>query len=145
MVEGAVSGAATRYRDGLMSEPSKGRVLGYWISTALVAFAIGMGGVADVLGLPEVVEGMRKLGYPDYFATIIGVWKVAGAIVLVAPRFPLVKEWAYAGIVFDLTGAAASHAFSGDPIANVLIPLVLLVLLVASWWLRPAERRLSQV
>ena len=119
--------------------------MGYWVATALVAFAIGAGGVADVVGAPEVMEGFRKLGYPDYFATIIGVWKVGGAVVLVAPRFPLVKEWAYAGIVFDLTGASASHAFSGDPIGNIMVPLVLLALLIASWWLRPSSRRLNQV
>lgn len=128
-----------------MSEPSKGRVLGYWVVTALVAFAIGAGGLADVAGVPDVMEGFRKLGYPDYFATIIGVWKVGGALVLVAPRLPLLKEWAYAGIVFDLTGASASHAFSGDPIGNIMVPLVLLGMLVASWWLRPPSRRLSQV
>lgn len=83
--------------------------------------------------------------YPDYFATIIGVWKVAGAIVIVVPRMPLVKEWAYAGIALDLTGASASHAFHGRPVPNILVPLVLMGVLVASWTLRPTSRRLSGV
>lgn len=128
-----------------MSEQSKGRTVGYWVATGLVAFAIGAGGVVDMLGLPEALEGFRGLGYPDYFATIIGVWKVAGAVALLAPRLPLLKEWAYAGIAFDLTGAAASHAFHGDPVPNILVPLVLTGVLVASWVLRPTSRRLRDV
>jgi hypothetical protein len=73
---------------------------------------------------------------------ILGLWKVAGAGAILLPRTPLLKEWAYAGIVFDLTGAAASHAFSGDPPSNVITPLVILGLAAASWALRPASRRL---
>lgn len=128
-----------------MSEQSKARKIGYWVATALVAFAVGAGGVVDAIGLPEALEGFRGLGYPDYFATILGVWKVAGAVAIVLPRMPLIKEWAYAGIAFDLTGASASHAFHGDPVPNILVPLVLTGVLVASWMLRPASRRLSGV
>ena len=126
-----------------MSEPNKARVIGYWVATALVAFAMGAGGLADLSGQPQVVEGFAHLGYPAYFATILGVWKVGGAIALLVPRMPLLKEWAYAGIVFDLTGASASHASVGDPAADVIVPFVVLALAVASWMLRPASRRLT--
>ncbi|MBC7793239.1 MAG: DoxX family protein [Clostridia bacterium] len=121
----------------------KTRLIAYWILTALVAFAIGAGGVVDLIGGEQVMEGMRHLGYPDYFARILGVWKIAGAIVILLPRTALLKEWAYAGIVFDLTGASASHASVGDPMQNVLIPVVILALVVGSWLLRPASRRLT--
>ncbi len=120
-----------------------GKTIGYWVPTALVAMAMGMGGTMDLMQPAELMEGMRHLGYPDYFATVLGLWKVAGALAVLAPGMPLLKEWAYAGIVFDLTGAAASHAFAGDDAGKVITPLVLLGLTVASWWLRPDSRRLA--
>src|SRR5687768_15618469 len=106
------------------------KTIGYWVTTALVALAMVMGGVMDLLGPPDLVEGMAHLGYPAYFMLILGVWKVLGGAAILAPRLPLVKEWAYAGIAFDLTGAAASHAFSGDPLSNVMTPMVLLALAI---------------
>lgn len=116
--------------------------IGYWAATGLVAFAIGFGGVMDLVAPPELAEGMAHLGYPAYFMIILGLWKVGGAIAILLPRTPLLKEWAYAGIAFDLTGASASHAFSGDTIDKVITPLVLFGILVASWMLRPETRRL---
>lgn len=117
--------------------------IGCWAATGLVALAIGMGGVMDLMAPPEMVEGMAHLGYPAYFLIILGLYKVAGAITILLPRTPLLKEWAYAGIAFDLTGAAASHAFSGDTIDKVITPLVILAIMAASWALRPASRRLA--
>lgn len=128
-----------------MSQPSKSRVIGYWVVTAMVAFVIGAGGVADLSGAAEVAEGFARLGYPEYFATILGVWKIGGAVVILLPKTPLLKEWAYAGIVFDLTGAAASHVYVSDPVGETVVPLVVLALTVASWMLRPAGRRLAGV
>ena len=116
---------------------------GYWVTTALVALAFVAGGVIDVSGSPEVVAGLAHLGYPAYFATLLGVWKLLGALAIVWPGLPRLKEWAYAGMLFDLTGAAASHAAVGDPAANVITPLVLLALVIASWALRPESRRLG--
>jgi uncharacterized membrane protein YphA (DoxX/SURF4 family) len=121
----------------------KARNIGYWVATGLVAFAFGAGGAADLSGSPQVLEGMTHLGYPAYFATILGVWKVLGAVALLAPRFPRLKEWAYAGIVFDLTGAAFSHASSGDPAGKVITPLFLVAIAAASWALRPEGRKLA--
>ena len=125
-----------------MGEQGKGRAIGYWIATGLVAFVIGAGGLADVVGPADVIATFARLGYPEYFPTILGLWKVGGAIAILLPRTALLKEWAYAGIVFDLTGAAASHVFVGDPAANVAVPVVVLGLTAASWLLRPPSRRL---
>ena len=86
---------------------------------------------------------MTHLGYPAYFMVILGVWKVLGGVVVVAPRLPRLKEWAYAGMLFDLTGAAASHAAVGDPVAKIATPLILMGIVAASWALRPGSRKLS--
>ena len=83
------------------------------------------------------------LGYPVYFATIIGFWKVLGAIAILAPGFPRLKEWAYAGIFFNMTGAAATGVFTQSAAWHVIVDLVLAALAVASWALRPASRRLD--
>ena len=117
--------------------------VGYWVATALVALAFLAGGVADLSRAPAVLEGMSALGYPAYFASILGLWKILGAIAIVAPRFPRLKEWAYAGILFDLTGAAMSHAASGDETNKMVTPLVLLALALTSWALRPQDRKLA--
>ncbi|WP_437518100.1 DoxX family protein [Sorangium sp. So ce1099] len=121
----------------------KARTIGYWISTGLLGLAFAAGGLADIAGSPQVLEGMAHLGYPPYFAAILGVWKVLGAVALLAPRLPRLKEWAYAGIFFDLTGAAASHAAVGDAAGQVMTPLVLVAVAAASWALRPESRRLA--
>ena len=120
----------------------KTRTIAYWIATGLVALAFLAGGAVDLSRSPQVVEGMTHLGYPAYFATILGAWKVLGGAALLAPGLPRVKEWAYAGILFDLTGAAFSHAASGDPTGKVITPLVLAALAAASWALRPEARKL---
>jgi len=122
----------------------KARTITYWIMTVLVAFPIGSGGVAQIaqyLGNPHGV--VPVLGYPMYFFAILGVWKALGAIAILVPRFPLLKEWAYAGIFFDLTGAAASCALSGGYGAygfHVIAPLIITGFCVASWALRPESR-----
>jgi hypothetical protein len=119
--------------------------IGYWICTALIVLAFLSGGVVDLMRSPQALEGMRHLGYPAYFMLILGTWKVLGAITISVPRLALVKEWAYAGIIFDLTGASASHFASGDDAFHILVPLVLVAIAVASWKLRPASRKLSGV
>jgi hypothetical protein len=121
----------------------KAHKLGYWITTALVALAFASGGVFDILKPPPVAATMAHLGYPVYVAVILGAWKLLGTAALLAPGLPRLKEWAYAGILFDLTGAAASHAAVGDGAKAVATPLVILALALASWALRPASRRLA--
>ena len=119
------------------------KTIGYWVATGLSALLILYSGALDLTRAPDVVVGLAHLGYPAYLATLLGVWKVLGAIAIVVPRFPRLKEWAYAGLAFDLTGAAVSHAASGDPVANIVTPLVILGVIVASWVLRPDSRRLA--
>ncbi len=119
----------------------KTKAIGYWVATGLTGFAFLAGGAMDLSRSPQVLEGLAHLGYPGYFAVILGAWKVAGAVAILAPRFPRLKEWAYAGMVFDLTGAAISHAASGDDAGKIITPLVLLAIVAASWALRPESRR----
>jgi uncharacterized membrane protein YphA (DoxX/SURF4 family) len=118
---------------------SRLRTASYWISTGLIALAFGSGGVAYLAGGEDQLRGMAELGYPAYFVTILGVWKVLGALAIVTPRFPRLREWAYAGIAFDLIGAAASHAAVGHPVVKVMVPLVVLAIMAVSWRLADSE------
>jgi hypothetical protein len=115
---------------------------GYWISTGILALMFGSGGVAYLAGGEAQFRGMAELGYPAYFVTMLGVWKVLGALAIVTPRFPRLREWAYAGMAFDLIGAAASHAAVGHPVVKVAVPLVFLAIMAVSW--RLADSRLEQ-
>jgi len=116
------------------------RNTGYWVATVLFSLVYFGSGLADVLHASPVIETLGHLGYPAYFASIIGPWKIAAAITLVAPKLPKVKEWAYAGVVFDLTGALASHAVVGDHGPKQIVPIVLLGLLVVSYRSRFGNR-----
>jgi hypothetical protein len=123
---------------------TKGKNIAYWTTTGLIAFFIGGGGVAQIaqyLGNPHGV--VPVLGYPMYFFAILGFWKVLGAIAILVPRYPRLKEWAYAGIFFDLTGAVASVAavgVYGVYAFHILAPLILTGITMASWALRPQSR-----
>ena len=115
----------------------------YWTMTILVAFFMS-GGVSQIWQYYANPHGVvPELGYPMYFFAILGFWKVLGAIAILVPRFPRLKEWAYAGIFFDLTGAAASCAAVGGYGAygfHVIAPLIIAGFTVASWALRPPSR-----
>jgi hypothetical protein len=115
----------------------------YWTATTLIALSFLSGGAAYLSQADFAVAGLAELGYPAYFVTILGTWKVLGGLAILAPRFALVKEWAYAGITFDLTGAALSHLAVDHPAQKVLVPLVLLAIAAASWALRPPSRMLG--
>jgi hypothetical protein len=121
------------------------KVICFWVSTAFVAFMYVFGGVMDFMRGPEVVAGLASLGYPAYLGAILGVWKLFGVVALLAPGLPRLKEWVYAGMVFNLTGAAASHLYSGDTPDKVLTPIVLLAFVAASYALRPPSRVLGQL
>ncbi|MBL8891436.1 MAG: DoxX family protein [Planctomycetaceae bacterium] len=118
--------------------------IGYWVSLVLFSFAMGFGGIADLMKSPDIMESMKKLGYPEYLVLILGVWKIGGVIAILLPGCGLLKEWAYAGFFFDLTGASVSHAMVGDDAAKVIIPLVILVIGGCSWFLRPASRWIAR-
>jgi uncharacterized membrane protein YphA (DoxX/SURF4 family) len=117
----------------------------YWIATPWLALGMASTGVVQLLHMTEEVEMMNKLGYPTYFLNVLGIWKLLGVIAILVPKFPLVKEWAYAGFFFAMSGAVFSHAAVGDEIIAYFGPSLLIVLTVVSWHFRPAERRLVTV
>ena len=126
------------------------KLIGYWVTTIIVALELLVGGVTDLVHGPAllfagdpVVFAMEQLGYPVYLLTILGVWKLLGAIALLVPRFPRLKEWAYAGTFFVYVGAAASWAAHGGGLGDLIGPLILAVLTLASWALRPPSRTLG--
>jgi hypothetical protein len=127
---------------------SRSRKIIYWINTILVAFFIGIGGLAQIWQYHANPHGIVPvLGYPLYFFAILGFWKALGAVAILVPRYRLLKEWAYAGIFFDLTGAAASVIAVGVYGAycfHVIAPLVILGFTAVSWALRPESRTISR-
>jgi DoxX-like protein len=115
----------------------------FWVATVFGPTSFLIGGVLHLTQADQVAVTLQHLGYPAYFASLLGVWKLAGAIVITAPRLPRLKEWAYAGFFFDLTAAAFSRAAVGDGAGEIIAPLVFLALVLTSWALRPASRRLA--
>jgi hypothetical protein len=103
-----------------------------------------LAGVTDILHAQPLLAVLLHLGYPPYFGTLLGVWKLLGAAALLAPRYPLVKEWAYAGLFFDFTAAMVSHLAAGDGAGALIGPTVLTVLLAGSYFTRPQSRRLAR-
>lgn len=126
-----------------MANAGKGKLIGYWVLTALIVLSQGASGVMDLTGAESLVAAFTALGYPLYMLMILGVWKLLGAIALAVPGQARLKEWAYAGFFFDFTGAAASHALNGDAAQMIAPPMVLLAVLIGSYKLRPAGRRLG--
>ena len=122
----------------------KAKAIGYWVCTIAIALLLLSGGIMQVMQSPAAIEGITHLGYPVHFAVLLGVWKILGAIVILLPGFALVKEWAYAGIFIDLTGASVAHTAAGDGVGNIIAPLVFTSVVVASWALRPASRTLTR-
>ncbi len=120
----------------------KTKVIGYWATTIPLALESLVGGEWDLTHRPYAVDVLTRLGYPAYFLTIVGFWKVLAGIALLVPGFARLKEWAYAGVFFAMTGAAASHAASGD-LPGLIFPPVLVAVTVASWALRPNSRILG--
>ena len=119
------------------------RTLTYRTSTAITAFVLLSGGVTYLLGAEWAVTGVTALGYPAYLVTILGVWKVLGAVAITVPGYPRLEEWAYVGVAFDLSGATVSHLVSGSPAFHAVVPTILLVVAALSWATRPASRRLA--
>ena len=114
----------------------------YWIATIWLSLGMVSSGIVQLIHMKEEVDMMTHLGYPLYFLTIIGVWKMLGVIAVLVPKFPLIKEWAYAGFFIAMTGAVISHVAVGDDFKESFGPVLLIVLTIVSWYFRPAERRL---
>ena len=123
----------------------KRKLIWYWIITGILSFCIFSGGLAQALQVKGVVEGFKPIGYPTYFISIIGIWKVLGIIAILIPGFKLLKEWAYAGIFFTMTGAVISHIASNDIHPQIIAPALFAVFAVLSWYLRPADRKIAAV
>src|SRR5215469_5589717 len=119
------------------------RTIIYWIFTVLLVFELIAGSAWNLEQIEWVHVQLNHLGYPLYFSYILGVWQIGGAAVLLAPGFPRLKEWAYAGAFFEFSGAVASHLLAGDGAEVWRVPLAYAAIVIASWALRPADRRLS--
>ena len=117
----------------------------YWISTVWLALGMLSSAIVQLLNVKEEVEMITHLGYPIYFTKIIAVWKILGLIALFIPKFPRLKEWAYAGFFFAMSGAAISHIVSGDRFGDIAPSLLLLTLTAVSWYFRPANRKIGSV
>jgi hypothetical protein len=118
----------------------------YWIATIWLALGMVSTGAVQLLKTKEGQGGLdtiTHLGYPVYILTILGVWKFLGTIAILIPKFPLLKEWAYAGFFFMMTGAAFSHLASGDPLSALFPALLLLILTIVSLYFRPADRKIT--
>lgn len=113
----------------------------YWIATAWLALGMLSTGIVQLLKMKSETDVMTDLGYPVYILTILGIWKMLGVVVVLVPKFPLLKEWAYAGFFFAMTGAIFSHIASGNPVQEIFPSLLLLTLTVVSWHFRPADRK----
>ena len=118
----------------------------YWVTTGFLAFGMLAQGFAQIFHTKGYVDMIIvHLGYPLYFLNIIGIWKLLGVIAILIPGFKLVKEWAYAGFFFVMSGAVISHIASGDPVKDILPASVLLVVIVVSWYFRPESRKVISV
>lgn len=114
----------------------------YWIATVWLALGMVSTGIVQILRTDMEVQAMAPLGYPLYLLTLLGIWKLLGVVAILMPKFPLLKEWAYAGFFFTMSGAIFSHVAAGEGVVKALPALLLLVLTVVSWYFRPADRRL---
>lgn len=115
----------------------------YWGTTLWLSLGMVSTGIVQLIPMEEEVQKMNTLGYPSYFLTIIGVWKILGVIAVLVPKLPLIKEWAYAGFFFLMSGAILTHLAAGDEVVEYFGPALLLVLTMVSWHFRPADRKLK--
>ena len=120
----------------------KGKKIFYWIATIWLALGMLSTGIVQVIKVESEIDFILRLGYPMYFLTLIGVWKLLGVIAVLIPKFPLLKEWTYAGFFFMMSGALFSHIAMGSPINEIFPPVLLLVLTGASWYFRPPDRKI---
>ena len=115
----------------------------YWIATAMLSFGMLSSGLMQILHTKEMVNLVVPLGYPSYFLYIIGIWKILGVMAILIPGFERMKEWAYAGFFFLMTGAFISHLAAGDASLKTLIgPFMQTIFILLSWYFRPANRKL---
>jgi len=120
----------------------------YWIATAWLGLGMLSTGAVQLFKAKEGqggVDMITHLGYPVYFLTILGIWKILGVVAVLIPKFPLLKEWAYAGFFFAMSGAVFSHIAVGDAVSGIWPSLLLLILTALSWYFRPLNRKIISV
>lgn len=117
----------------------------YWVATIWLALGMVSTGIVQLIKMEEEVANFTNLGYPIYLMTLIGVWKLLGVVAILMPKYPLLKEWAYAGFFFVMSGAIISHVAIGDEALALFGPILLLILTVISWYFRPAGRKINIV
>src|SRR5690606_24809500 len=113
-----------------------------WVATLWLSLGMTSTGIVQIMHVKEEVDMFAQLGYGTNFLTLLGVWKILGVIAVLAPGLTLIKEWAYAGFFFAMTGAMYSHIAVGNSVNDVWPPMLLLVLTIISWYFRPPQRRL---
>lgn len=128
-----------------LGKAAKTRNIIYWIATAWLALGMLSTGGIQLFKMKDEVENITALGYPVYFLTIIGAWKILGVIAILIPKYPLLKEWAYAGFFFVMSGALFSRIAAGDGFGEIAPAILLIILIVVSWYFRPATRKLIPV
>ncbi len=124
---------------------SKRRKIIYWVATLWLALGMTSTGIVQIIKMDEEAQNFANLRFPEYLMTIIGVWKILGVLAILIPKFPLVKEWAYAGFFFTMSGAIVSHLAVHDPLVEIAGPSLLLILTLISWYLRPESRTLLSI
>lgn len=117
----------------------------YWIATIWLSLGMVSTGIVQLLNIKSETDFIIAMGYPMYFLTILGLWKILGTVAILIPKFPLLKEWAYAGFFFCMSGAVFSHIALGHSLKEIFPPLLLLILTLVSWYFRPADRRTISV
>jgi uncharacterized membrane protein YphA (DoxX/SURF4 family) len=117
----------------------------YWVFTIWLSLGMLSSGIVQLFKVKEETDFIIQLGYPAYFLTLLGAWKILGVVALLIPKFPLLKEWAYAGFFFAMSGAVFSHIALGDSMSETASPLLLLVLTLISWYFRPVDRKIISV
>jgi hypothetical protein len=124
-----------------MTMTKRNRII-YWITTAWLCLGMFSTGIVQLFHVKEKTDFILEMGYPEYFLTIMGAFKILGVAVVLLPRLPLLKEWAYAGFFFSMSGAIFSHIAVGHSVTGLFPPFLLLVLTVISWYFRPSDRKL---
>jgi hypothetical protein len=121
---------------------AKAKAIAYWVTTGVLVFCM-TGGIFELWGVQATVDGIARLGYPSYIIPVLGLGKCLAILAILWPGLPRLKEWAYAGIFFNMMGALVSHVAHGDPAWTVAVTVTIAAITLASWALRPQSRRLD--
>ena len=134
--------AALSRGEPVSNNPTKAKTIAYWVTTGLLVFCM-TGGIFELLGMKTTMDGIMKLGYPAYIIPALGVGKVLAILAILWPGLPRLTEWAYAGIFFNMLGAIVSHVACNDPAWSIIVTVTIAAITLASWALRPQNRRLG--